>query len=94
MVTAHGSDVLGYNPHRFTLLHRVLGPVWRMVARNAAAIVCLSASVQRLVRNACPDASTALIPNGIEPGRFDFDRPKLDRNLVVTRMLSARACST
>ena len=36
IVTAHGSDVPGYNPHRFTALHRLLRPLWRLVARRAA----------------------------------------------------------
>jgi L-malate glycosyltransferase len=28
IVTAHGSDVPGYNPHRLRIAHRLLAPVW------------------------------------------------------------------
>jgi glycosyltransferase involved in cell wall biosynthesis len=90
VVTAHGSDVPGYNPHRFTALHRLLRPLWRLVARRAAWIVCPSDTVRRLVLDACPDARTTVIPNGIDPDRFAPDRPKQPRILAVARMLERK----
>jgi glycosyltransferase involved in cell wall biosynthesis len=90
IVTAHGSDVPGYNPHRFTALHRLLRPLWRLVARRAACIVCPSATVRRLVLDACPGARTTVIPNGIDPARFAPDRPKQPRILAVARMLERK----
>ena len=30
VVTVHGSDVPGYNPDRFGLQHRLLGPIWKL----------------------------------------------------------------
>jgi glycosyltransferase involved in cell wall biosynthesis len=90
VVTAHGSDVPGYNPHRFKLLHRLLKPVWRVVARNAAMIVCPSAVIQELVHAECPSARTTVIPNGIDPGKFVPDRPKKPRILTVARMVERK----
>jgi len=31
IITAHGSDVPGYNPNRFRLLHVLLKPIWRRI---------------------------------------------------------------
>lgn len=90
VVTAHGSDVPGYNPHRFTRLHRLLQPFWRLVVRNATCIVCPSATVQTLVGEACPAARTVIIPNGIDVHRFNPERPKQARILVVCRMLERK----
>jgi glycosyltransferase involved in cell wall biosynthesis len=90
VVTAHGSDVPGYNPHRFKLLHRLLKPVWRIVARNAAMIVCPSAVIQTLVQAECPSARTTVIPNGIDPAKFVPDRPKKPRILTVARMVERK----
>lgn len=42
LVTVHGSDVPGYNPDRFKLLHVLLQPLWRRVVRHAHSIVCPS----------------------------------------------------
>lgn len=90
VITAHGSDVPGYNPHRFQLLHRLLKPVWRAVARNAASIVCPSQVVQRLVREQCPQAQTVVIPNAIDPAKFVADRPKKPRILAVSRIVERK----
>lgn len=90
VITAHGSDVPGYNPHRFKFLHLLLKPVWRTVAQNAATIVCPSQVVQDLVKDGCPTAHTVVIPNGIEPTRFVHDADKLPRILVVSRMVERK----
>ena len=58
MITSHGSDVPGFNPHRFLLAHRTLAPVWRQVVAGAEQIVCPS-ELQQGARPAldagCPD---------------------------------------
>ena len=90
VITAHGSDVPGYNPHRFKLLHRLLKPFWRVVARNAETIVCPSQVVQQLVKEECADANTIIIPNAIDPARFIPDRPKQLRILAVCRMVERK----
>ena len=42
VVTAHGSDVPGYNPDRFTRLQKIIAPVWRALVRATPRIVCPS----------------------------------------------------
>lgn len=90
VITAHGSDVPGYNPDRLELTHRVLAPIWRRVTGGAARIVCPSRSLRSLVDARKSDASITEIPNGIHPGKYRPDRPKSRRILVATRMLERK----
>ena len=90
LVTSHGSDVPGYNPHRFLRMHRVLAPVWRAIVRDAAEIVCPSESLRSLVLLAQADARSAVIPNAIDSHRFRSTDAKEKRILVVTRMLERK----
>ncbi|MCS7288903.1 MAG: glycosyltransferase family 4 protein [Roseiflexus sp.] len=66
VVTAHGSDVPGYNPDRFTRGHRWIAPVWRMVARSANVIVSPSHYLRTLIQRAC-DLPVEVIPYGFDP---------------------------
>lgn len=85
VLTAHGSDVPGYNPDRFGLLHRLLRPVWRRILRGAAAVTSPSCYLARLMRDeGCPVPVT-VVPNGHWPlQRLGEDRR--NRILVVARM--------
>ena len=90
VVTAHGSDVPGYNPNRFKLLHRVLRPVWGRIIRGSSEIVCPSRSLQSLIRRQSPQARTAIIPNGFDPARLRPGLPKVRRILVVSRLFERK----
>ncbi len=91
VITAHGSDVPGYNPHKLKTAHRLLAPLWATVTRNASRIVCPSGSLRSLLAAASGgDGNTTEIPNGIDPGKFRHDAPKEKRILVVTRMLERK----
>ncbi len=70
IITAHGSDVPGYNPHRLRLAHRVLRPAWQEVVRGAAGLVCPSETIRRLVRERRESTEVICIPNGTDPDRF------------------------
>lgn len=93
ILTAHGSDVPGYNPDRFGMLHRLLAPEWRAVARQADRIICPSNRLAELIAQAEPDARTIVIPNGI-----DLDAPRAaptattreNRILVVSRLFARK----
>jgi glycosyltransferase involved in cell wall biosynthesis len=86
-LTAHGSDVPDYNPHRLQLAHRLSAPLWRRVAHGAQRIVCPSRSIEALVHAQATDLATTIIPYGFEPGRYRQDRPREKRILVVSRLL-------
>lgn len=90
IITAHGSDVPGYNPDRLKLAHRVLAPLWKTVVRNAACMVCPGRSLQSLVAARMPGLSTDVIPYGFEAGRYDPHVERRKRILVVTRMVQRK----
>jgi glycosyltransferase involved in cell wall biosynthesis len=90
VVTAHGSDVPGYNPDRFQLWHKAIAPFWRKSTRAIDAIVCPSQYLERLILAGEPEANTVTIPNGYDVDKFDPGRPKKKRILVLTRMLERK----
>jgi glycosyltransferase involved in cell wall biosynthesis len=90
LITSHGSDVPGYNPDRFILLHRIFKPLWKRVVRSASRIVCITHFLEKLVKQAMPEANTVIIPNGFFPGRFRTGKPKRDRILIVSRMFKRK----
>ena len=90
VITAHGSDVPGYNPDRFHFLHRLLRPLWRAVTSRASRLVCPSRTLESLVLGRNPQARTAVIPNGIDLGKFDPHREREPRILIVTRMFERK----
>ena len=87
VVTAHGSDVPGYNPDRFKLIHRLISPVWRAIARTIDTIICPSRYLEDLIVSHEPKANTHTIPNGFDIERFNPDNARKESILVVTRML-------
>jgi glycosyltransferase involved in cell wall biosynthesis len=91
VLTAHGSDIPGYNPDRFELLHRLLAPVWRAVMRDAAAVVSPSHFLADLIHKSIK-LPVDVIPNGFtpdatgEPSLASPPRPKRNLVLVVARL--------
>lgn len=87
VITAHGSDVPGYNPHRLKAAHMLLSPVWKRVVRDASRIVCPSRTLASLVRRGEPAARTCVVPNGIAPSSFNPGRERGKTVLCATRLL-------
>lgn len=65
VVTAHGSDVPGYNPERFATIHTLVQPVWKRIVRDAAAITAPSQFLVGLIRQRL-DVPVACIANPAE----------------------------
>jgi glycosyltransferase involved in cell wall biosynthesis len=90
IITAHGSDVPGYNPDRFKLGHRLLSPFWKKVIQNSEQIVCLSESLKSLVLERGPDTKITVVPNGLDANKFQPDGNKQRRILIVSRMFERK----
>ncbi len=90
VVTAHGSDVPGFNPDRFALAHRLLRPAWQRVVAGAAGLVTPSRNLEQLITRARPGVRAVVIPNGIDPRTFSADRPRRRRILVVARLFERK----
>jgi glycosyltransferase involved in cell wall biosynthesis len=90
IITAHGSDVPGYNPKLFfKLVHPFLTLLWRRVTRSSSEIVSPSRTLAALIESMRPGAPVRVIANGIDAGRF---RPaaKRDEILVATRLVERK----
>jgi glycosyltransferase involved in cell wall biosynthesis len=72
VVSLRGSDVPGYDPHNRALqrAHTALLPFTRWIWRRADRVVALSDSLGRLARRSMPELRYAVIPNGVDLGRF------------------------
>lgn len=90
VVTAHGSDVPGYNPDRFKVLHKLITPAWRAAVRAIDRVVCPSRFLEQLLLGHEPNARTVAIPNGFDLAKFDATRDRKNSILVVTRMLERK----
>ena len=90
VVTVHGSDVPGFNPDRFGLLHRLLRPWWRQVTRRVDRIVCPSKFIAALLLKRAPWADPIIVPNGIDLHALRADRPREMRILCVSRLFERK----
>jgi glycosyltransferase involved in cell wall biosynthesis len=94
IVTAHGSDIPGYNPHRLKMAHRLLAPVWRRTARAASHLVCPSRSLADLVARRGVDLPMSIIPYGFDATRYDHAAARRKRILAVSRLLRRKGVQT
>lgn len=88
VLTAHGSDVAGYNPDRFTFMHHLMAPLWRIIVRNSRVLTAPSVFLKHLIHNTI-DTPVDVVPNGfdIEPVQ---SVEKKNIILVVTRMFERK----
>ena len=88
VLTAHGTDVPGYNADRMKALHVLLRPYWRTIVHGASAVTAPSRFLGDLIRR-CSRAEPVVIPNPL-----DFPvapaRPRQARVLLVSRMLARK----
>jgi glycosyltransferase involved in cell wall biosynthesis len=91
LITSHGSDVPGFNPDRFTMLHRMTPPLIRRILRHAAGLIIPSGALEELIRNQFgPDLPPMIrIANGVDLERFTA-RAKEPKILVATRLFERK----
>ncbi len=88
VLTAHGSDVPGYNAERFGLAHRLIAPLWRRVIADSDALTVPSEFLRDLIwrQTSVPQE---LIPNGFDaPASARTERR--NRILVVSRLVERK----
>jgi glycosyltransferase involved in cell wall biosynthesis len=86
IVTAHGSDVPGYNRERLRLAHRVARPWWHKICREMAVVVSPSASLQGLIEVQRARFRGTVIPNGFDTARLRAPT-KQKRILLCSRLV-------
>jgi glycosyltransferase involved in cell wall biosynthesis len=85
VLTAHGSDVPGYNPDRFGLMHRMLKPAWRRIVEGAWSVTSPSRFLADMIRQQGCTVPLAIVPNGHRP-HAGLGVTRRNRVLVVARM--------
>jgi glycosyltransferase involved in cell wall biosynthesis len=86
VITAHGSDVPGYNPDRFTFEHRFMTPLLRVIARNAACLTSPSRFLKNLIHENIGPLPVVYLPLGIDVRQFET-REKKKSILMAGRLL-------
>jgi glycosyltransferase involved in cell wall biosynthesis len=91
VLTCHGSDLPGYNPDRFRLLHRLTPWLIRRVLRSAAGVIVPSAALEGLLRArfAAACGTPVRIANGVDVERFAA-LEKQPRILVAARLFERK----
>ncbi|MGH8249527.1 MAG: glycosyltransferase family 4 protein [Steroidobacteraceae bacterium] len=85
VLTAHGSDVPGYNPDRFHLLHNLLRPVWRRILKGAASVTSPSRFLAKLMHLEGCQVPVTVVPNGHWPLKR-LGEERRNRILLVSRL--------
>lgn len=86
VITCHGSDVPGYNPDRFTALHRMITPAWKFLAGHNEGLISPSRALKDLIQSHLSGLSVRVIPNGIETTLRPAEH-KQNRILMCSRLL-------
>ena len=90
IITAHGSDVPGYNPDRFRIEHKILSPIWKKIVSDTNQLVCNSETLKSLVNKRYFGDNISVIPNGIDIDLFQPIKKKHKRILIVSRMFERK----
>lgn len=69
IISLRGSDVPGQHA-RLKLDYKIFGPVFRIIWKNAAALVACSEGLKERALRFLPSVSIDVIPNGVELDRF------------------------
>lgn len=88
VLTAHGTDVPGYNAYRMKTLHAILRPWWRTIVREASAVTAPSRFLAGLIREASR-VESLIIPNSLDVP-LAAPAPRRRRVLVVSRLLERK----
>ena len=70
LVSLRGGDVPGFRPYDFNAYHRIIGPLLRVVWRNAFAIIANSRGLRELALRFDSRYEIQVIPNGVELGLY------------------------
>lgn len=90
IVTAHGSDVPGYNPNRFKLFHKILHPIWKTIVASSRLMIFPSNNLFQLFQKVESKKAGIIIPNGISLEKFSPSLEKKNKILVVSRMFERK----
>ena len=86
IITCHGSDVPGYNPDRFKLIHKLILPLWEFLASRPKLLTTPSQSLKNLLESNMNTLNVEVVPNGILLENFKVET-KEKKILMCSRIL-------
>jgi len=89
VITAHGSDVPGYNPDRFDFAHKLAHPLWKKIIAHCELVISPSEFLKEMIGQ-YTDKQVEVIPNGENLVAMDQGVSKKNQILVVTRMFKRK----
>lgn len=90
IITAHGSDVPGYNPNRFKIFHKILRPLWKKIVNSSQQMIFPSNNLFKLFQKIENKKTGIIIPNGISLEKFSPTVSKQNKILVVSRIFERK----
>lgn len=96
VITAHGSDVPGYNPDRFGFEHHFTKPLLKAICKNAKEMCSPSLYLSNLIKTNVGDFNIKHIPNGIDLNNFKLDLSKPKESIILStgRLLKRKGFHT
>ena len=96
VVTAHGSDVEGYNDKTWNkVMHILLRPFWKKNVQNANAVIAPSGFLMHLLKRSMESDRYRLIPNGLDIGIYQAGPDEKEhRILLMGRMQQSKNIQT
>ncbi len=49
IISTHGSDIPGYNPDRFQIIHKIILPLWKKIIERSRGVITPSESLRQLI---------------------------------------------
>lgn len=88
IITAHGSDVEGYNQKRFRFMHKILRPAWKYIVHQAETVVAPSKFLEELMLRSDDRRSSqyTIIPNGVDLSYYKGIAAKHSKNKSMITM--------
>lgn len=90
IITAHGSDIPGYNPERFRMIHKFIKPLGKRIISGARNVIGPSKNLEKLIMKISPRVRSVIIPNGINLNKFSAAGERGRKILVVSRMFERK----
>lgn len=90
ITTCHGSDIPGYNPDRFKLIHKMIHPVWGFLVKNTPLLTSPGSFLKNLILSHYPKAKIEVVPNAIDTAAFDDTVEKEKSILLCSRILERK----
>lgn len=96
VLTAHGSDVPGFNTDRFQLQHKFTSPILKTVCKNAKTVTTPSVYLKNLIQRNIGKYNIKCIANGIDLENFNPDLTKPKENIILAtgRLLKRKGFQT